>query len=401
MTITLSSIQAAAEQLRGHMVRTPSVWSPRLGERMGCELFLKLENLQYTGSFKDRGAFYRMLSLDEASKARGVIAASAGNHAQGVAYRARQLGIPATIVMPAATPFTKVERTEALGATIVLHGESLLEANEHMLELAQAQGLTVIPPYDDVRVIEGQGTIGLEMLEDHPDLDIIVAPIGGGGLMGGIAVAAKALRPEIQLIGVQTEVCPAMVGAIRGEDRPLQTRTLADGIAVKRPGKLTMPLIRDLVDHIVLVPEFQLERAIQLLANQQNLVAEGAGAAGIAAMLEEPERFHGKRVGVVVCGGNIDARLLANVLQRGLRREGRIGRLRIEIPDSPGILGQVTALVGKSGADIIEIAHQRLFSDAPAKSAILELVVETQGRPQFQRLIDSLVRAGFPTDSIS
>lgn len=401
MTVTLESIRDAAQALHGNVVRTPTVAAPRLGMRTGCELFLKLENLQFTGSFKDRGAYYRMAELDDDARRRGVVAASAGNHAQGVAYRAADLGIPATIVMPAATPFTKVERTEALGATIVLHGDSVAEATEHALELAEAHNLTMIHPFDDPRIIAGQGTIALEMLEDHPELETIVAPIGGGGLMGGIAVATKALRPDIELIGVQTEVCPAMVAALADTTLPLNARTLADGIAVKRPGKHTIPLIRDHVDHIVVVPEIQLERAIQLLAREQNLVAEGAGAAAIAALLTDPDRFANKKVGAVICGGNIDARLLTNVLLRGLRREGRIGRLRIEISDQPGALGQVTAMVGKSSADIIEIAHHRLFSDAPAKSAILELVVETQGKKQFERLVSLLNEGGFATESVS
>jgi threonine dehydratase len=325
-----------------------------------------------------------------------VIAASAGNHAQGVAYHSRHLGIPATIVMPQHTPFSKVERTEALGAAVVLHGESLAEATEHAKVLTAQHGLAFVHPYDDPAIVAGQGTVGREMLADRPDLDVIVVPIGGGGLISGIAVWAKAQRPGIRIVGVQTRLCPSMHAAVGGTDVALRTSTIADGIAVKVPGTLTKVLVQQHVDEILLVDEPIIERAMQVLANQQKIVAEGAGAVGVAALLADPTPFRGKRVGVVISGGNVDARLLSTVLLRGLQHDGKIARVRIEISDSPGVLSRVTKIIASSGADIIDIEHQRLFSAVPARQAELDVVMETRGRAHVERILSDLQQNGFP-----
>ncbi len=401
MTVTLADIQAAAEALRGHIVRTPTVPAPALSAELGCELWLKLETLQHTGSFKPRGAFVKIRSLTPAQQRAGVIAMSAGNHAQGVAFWAGRLGIPATIVMPKATPFSKVERTRALGARVELHGETLSESATHAETLARQNGLTFVHPYDDEGVISGQGTLALEMLEDVADLDCLVVPIGGGGMAAGIAVAAKALKPLIEIIGVQARLYPAMAEVLAGRAPTSGGDTLAEGIAVKSPGLITREIIRSTVAEILLVGEAEIERAVQRLAETQKLVAEGAGAAGVAAMLANRERFRGRRIATVVCGGNIDSRILASVLMRGLLRDGRMARLRVELSDAPGNLARVATLIAESGGNIVECYHQRLFQDVPIKHAELDVVVETRDAEHVREILERLRAAGFPPRLLS
>ncbi|MSP49668.1 MAG: threonine ammonia-lyase [Alphaproteobacteria bacterium] len=401
MTVTLADIRVAAEALRGHIVRTPTVPAPALSAELGCTLWLKLETLQHTGSFKPRGAFIKIRSLTPAERQAGVIAMSAGNHAQGVAYWAGRLGIPATIVMPKATPFSKVERTRALGARVELHGGSLSEAAGHAEALAKAGGLTFVHPYDDERVIAGQGTLALEMLEDAPDLDCLVVPIGGGGMAAGMAIAAKGLKPGIEILGVQARLYPAMAESLGGLPPTSGGDTLAEGIAVKAPGRITRAIIAELVSEILLVEESDIERAVQRLAETQKAVAEGAGAAGVAAILADPLRFRGRRVGTVICGGNIDSRILASVLMRGLVRDGRMARLRVELSDAPGQLAAVATLIAESGGNIVECYHQRLFQDVPIKHAELDVVVETRNSDHVREIIDRLQAAGFPPRLLS
>lgn len=396
MVLLARDIEAAAKVLANRVVRTPLVASPRLSELLGAEVFLKLENLHFTGSFKDRGSCNRIHHLREQDPhLKGVIAASAGNHAQGVAFHAGRFGIPATIVMPQTTPFAKVERTEALGASVVLHGESLLEAGEKAQELVAERGLTFLHPYDDEHIIAGQGTCALEMLEDQPDLDVLVIPIGGGGLCAGMAIYAREKKPHIRIVGVQTTLCPSMHHAVKGLTPNLRTDTIADGIAVKRPGKLTQPYIQCMVNEITLVEERSIEKAVVTLANTCKTVAEGGGAVGLAAMMDDPKPYEGKKVGIVISGGNIDSRLLSNILIRGLRRDGKIARIRIEISDRPGVLAQVTSLVGATGADIIEIEHQRLFSVLPPRRAELDVVMETRGKAHVETILAALQQAGY------
>jgi len=399
--IGLDAVRAAAAGIAGRVVRTPTVPAARLGEVLGCELWLKLESLQFTGSFKDRGACWKLQNLSADEAGRGVIAVSAGNHAQGVAYHAQRLGLPATIVMPRFAPFAKVERTRGFGAEVVLTGDTLDAAAETARAIAAERGLTFVHPYDDPLVIAGQGTIGLELAAELPPVDVMVVPIGGGGLISGIATALKALRPEIEVLGVETQLFPSMRQAIRGEAATSAGATLADGIAVKTPGRLTRAIIERLVADIVLVDEPALETAVHYLAERQKLVAEGAGAAGVAAILAEPERFRGRRVATVLCGGNIDMRLLAGVLERGLVRDGRLARLRIAIVDVPGQLARLTEIIGTSGANIIEVTHQRLFADVPAKRADVDIIVETRDSAHVAEMIDRLAASGFPARLLS
>ncbi len=394
--VTIDGIRAAERLLEGRVLRTPSLRSPALRELTGADVVLKLENMQVTGSFKPRGAYVKLASLSARDKKAGVVAASAGNHAQGVAYHARNLKIPATIYMPEATPFTKVGRTEALGAKVVLEGESLSEARTAAVKFAGKSGRAFVHPYDDVRIIEGQGTVGLELLADFPDLDAIVAPIGGGGLLAGIAVAAKALKPKIELIGVEAALYPSMSRALDGKKAAGGGQTLAEGIAVKTPGELTKPIIGDLVSDIVLVDEAALEQAVQAHLELARLVAEGAGAASLAAVLADRKRFKGRKVGLIVSGGNIDSRLLSSVLMRGLVRGGRMVRLRVEITDTPGVLSRVTGQIGDCGGNIVEVYHQRLFYDVPVKQAEVDVVVETLGAEHVREIITGLEKAGFP-----
>ena len=399
LPVTIADIHRAAEAIAGAVERTPTIAAPGLAELAGCEIYLKLETLHRTGSFKERGALNKLLTLSPAQRQAGVVAMSAGNHAQGVAYHARRLGIPATVVMPEGTPFIKIERTEGLGADVVLKGDSLVAAREAAETLAHEDGLTFVHPYDDPVVIAGQGTIALELLADRPDLDTIVAPIGGGGLISGIAVAAKALNPRIDIVGVQATLYPAMHRLMRGEHPgpAAEAATLAEGIAVKEPGQLTRRIVEALVSDILLVDEAMLEDAVEILLDRQKLVAEGAGAAGLAAILAAPARFAGRRVGIVVSGGNIDVRLLASILMRGLVREGRLVRLRAELPDVPGALSRISGIIGKHAGNIVEVHHQRLFHDTSVKRAELDVVVETQNRRHVEVLIAALNAAGFPT----
>ncbi|MDQ2101895.1 threonine ammonia-lyase [Azospirillum isscasi] len=397
-SLTLDDIRAAAARIGDRLPITPTEASPRLSEMTGCSVVLKLENQHLTGSFKERGALNKLLSLDEAERQAGVIAMSAGNHAQAVACHATRLGIRSVIVMPAFTPFTKVERTESLGARVELHGETLSDAAAHARELAEREGLVFVHPYDDPLIAAGQGTAALELLDAAPDLDMLVVPVGGGGLIGGMAVAAKALRPGVQVIGVECAMFPSMRQALAGQPIACGGATIADGIAVKAPGAVTLPLVRRYVDDVVEVGEPRLEEAVYRLATVQKLVAEGAGAAALAAVLDDPERFRGKRVGVVVSGGNIDARILAQVLTRGLVYEGRMVRLRIGITDAPGALARVARLLGEAGANIVEVHHQRLFHDVPVRMAEIDVVLETRGRSHVQRLVARMEEAGFPTE---
>jgi threonine dehydratase len=370
-----------------------------LSELTGAEIHLKIETLHRTGSFKERGALSKLLTLDARGRRAGVVAMSAGNHAQGVAYHAQRLGIPATIVMPEGTPFIKIDRTEAFGARVVLKGDRLSAARQAADALARERGLVLVHPYDDPSVIAGQGTIALELLADRPDLDTIVVPIGGGGLISGIAVAVKALNPRIEIIGVQSTLYPSMYRLMRGEDpgSPAAAATLAEGIAVKEPGRLTQRIVKALVSDILLVDDVMIEGAIEILLDRQKLIVEGAGAAGLAAVLAAPERFHGRRIGIVICGGNIDARLLASILMRGLVHEGRLVRLRSELPDVPGALSRLSGVIGKHAGNIVEVHHQRLFHDTSVKRAELDVVVETQNRRHVEVLIAALAAAGFPT----
>jgi len=396
MTVTIDDIRAAAATIAGQVVRTPAVPAPRLTEATGAKsVVLKLENLQYTGSFKDRGAYNKLKSLTAAEAKTGVIAMSAGNHAQGVACFAQRLGIPAVIVMPEGTPFNKVERTRSFGARVVIEGDTIDAAAVFARDLARRENLTFVHPYDDARIVAGQGTIGLELMADVPDLDVIVVPIGGGGIMAGIATAAKTIKPDIQMIGVEAALYPSMHHAIRNLTPVFGAQTIAEGIAVKSPGALTKAIIERLVSDILLVEEEPLEQAVQMMAEAQKIVAEGAGAAGLAAMLAHRERFAGKRVGLVVCGGNIDARLLGQVLLRGLVRDGRVISLRIQIVDQPGVLARLARAIGDAGGNIIEIYHQRLFTDLPAKRADIDAVVETRNAEHVKEITASLVAAGF------
>jgi len=399
LPVTVAAVREAAAAISEAIDGTPLIEAPALSELAGTEIHLKLETLHRTGSFKERGALAKLLTLDASQRRSGVVAMSAGNHAQGVAYHARRLGIPAMIVMPEGTPFIKIDRTEAFGATVVLKGDSLIAAREAADALARARGLVNVHPYDDHDVIAGQGTIGLEFLANRPELDTLVVPIGGGGLISGIAVAAKALKPEIDIIGVQSTLYPSMYRLLRGEDPgpPAAAATLAEGIAVKEPGRLTRQIVKALVSEIRLVDEAMLEGAVEALLERQKLVVEGAGAAGLAAVLAAPERFRGRRVGIVVTGGNMDSRLLASILMRGLVRGGRLVRLRCELPDVPGALSRLSGVIGKHSGNIVEVHHQRLFHDTSVKRAELDVVVETQNRRHVEVLMAALVAAGFPT----
>lgn len=397
MSVSIEDIRNAAAAIQGQVVRTPAVSAPRLAEAFGAAaVLLKLENQQYTGSFKDRGALNKLKSLTAAEAKAGVIAMSAGNHAQGVAYHAQRLGIPATIVMPNGTPFNKVERTRAYGARVMLEGDGIDTAAVFARDLAKREGLIFVHPYDDPKIVAGQGTIGLELLEDRPDLDCVVVPIGGGGLIGGIATAVKALKPSIEVVGVEAALYPSMHNVIHGEPPTSGGLTIAEGIAVKSPGVITKAIVERLVPEILLVPEEWIERAVQLLVETQKIVAEGAGAAGLAAMMANPTRFKDRTVAVVICGGNIDVRLLSQVLMRGLVRDGRVVTLRIEISDTPGILGAVARLIGESGGNIIEIHHQRLFYDLPVKFADVDAVIETRNADHVREIAAKLASGGFP-----
>jgi threonine dehydratase len=395
MSITIADVEAARRTIAGQVLRTPMLPAPRLSALTGAEVHVKYENLQVTNSFKDRGAFNKLASLSPTARARGVIAMSAGNHAQAVAYHAARLAIPATIVMPLTTPFVKVEATQAHGAEVVLEGESVAEAQIRAEIIARERGRTLVHPYDDPLVIAGQGTIALEMLEEAPDLDALVIPIGGGGLIAGNAVAARARKPAIEIVGAEAALYPSFWNALHGENRPLGGATLAEGIAVKNVGVLSLPIVRELVSEIVLVDEAHLEQAVNAYLTLQKTMAEGAGAAGLAAMLVNPEKFRGRKVGLILCGGNIDARILASIMVRELEREDRIVSFRLTIPDQPGVLGQIATRLGQLGANILGVEHRRLFLDVPAKGAKLDVTVETRDRAHGAQIFNALEGDGF------
>ena len=393
--LQLHDIETAAGRLAGQVLDTPFVESRTISQLTGCQVFLKFENLQYTASFKERGACNKLAQLTEAERARGVIAMSAGNHAQGVAYHAQRLGLRAVIVMPRFTPGVKVERTRGFGAEVVLHGDTLDAARSHARELAQQQGLVFVHPYDDEAIVAGQGTVALEMLREQPDLDTLVIAIGGGGLIAGIATAAKAIRPDIEIVGVQTERFPAMVNAIRGTHLPQGVSTIAEGIAVGTPGVITEAIVRKRVDDLLLVDEGDIEQAIVMLLEIEKTLVEGAGAAGLAALLKHPQRFAGKRVGLVLCGGNIDPMLLASIIERGMVRAGRLARIQVNARDVPGNLARITATVAEAGANIDEVHHQRAFTLLAAQNVAIELVLQTRGREHVGQVIERLHEAGF------
>jgi threonine dehydratase len=396
LSLTLADIQAAASRLAGHVLDTPCVESKTLGQIAGCQVFLKFENLQFTASFKERGALNKLAALVASGvSVKGVIAASAGNHAQGVAHHAQRLGLRAVIVMPVTTPMVKVERTRGFGAEVVLHGETFDEAREQALRLAEDQGLTFIHPFDDPLVIAGQGTIGVEMLHAQPDLDTLVIAVGGGGLISGIATAVRALKPGVQIVGVQTSRFPAMVNAVKGTAHAQGASTIAEGIAVGQPGRITREIVGRLVDDLVLVDEGDIEQAIVMLLEIEKTLVEGAGAAGLAALLKEPDRYAGRKVGLVLCGGNIDPLLLAAILERGMVRAGRLARIRVGARDTPGVLARITALVAEAGANIDEVHHQRAFSSLSAQSVEVELVVQTRNPAHVREVVARLQGAGF------
>jgi threonine dehydratase len=398
---TIDDIRAAAERIRGAVIRTPMLVSRTLSEIIGAEVWLKFENLQFTAAYKERGALNKLLQLTPEERKRGVIAASAGNHAQAVAYHARRLGIPATIVMPEPTPTVKVTQTAGHGATVVLYGEMFDDAYAKARELSLEKGYVFVHPFDDPQIIAGAGTVGLEMLEDAPDLDTIVVPIGGGGLMSGVSIATRAVKPDIELIGVEAELYPSMKCAIQGCHMPLGGDTLAEGIAVKQPGELTSRILKQYANDVMLVPERELERAVAMLVGIEKTVVEGAGAAGIAAMLTDPARFRGKKVATLLCGGNIDTHLLANVLVRDLVRQGRIARLRVAAQDQPGALASITRQVYEAGANVIEIRHSRIFTALPAKDTIIEVECEAKDPETIDAVVARLEAAGFRVERAS
>jgi threonine dehydratase len=400
VSITLADIEAARRTIAGHVLRTPMLPAPRLSDLTGARVHVKYENLQVTNSFKERGALNKLASLAAGERKRGVIAMSAGNHAQAVAYHAARLSVAATIVMPETTPFVKIAATEAYGAQVVLEGETIAEAQARADELAQQCGLVWVHPYDDPLVVAGQGTVALEMLEDAPELDALMVPIGGGGLISGMAIAAKAVKPGIEIVGVECSAFPSMWNALHGVNKPLGGPTLAEGIAVKNAGALTLPIVRSLVADIMLVDEAHLERAVNAYMTLQKTMAEGAGAAGLAAMLASPERFRGKAVGVVLTGGNIDPRILASIMVRELERDDRIVSFRLTIPDRPGVLGLIATRLGELGANILAVDHKRLFLDVPAKGARLDVTVETRDRGHADGIFAALADDGYAPQRI-
>lgn len=396
LPISIEDVHAAAKVLEGQIEDTPMTHSRTLSEITGAEVWLKFENIQFTGAFKERGALNKLSSLTDAEKASGVIAASAGNHAQGVAYHGRRLGIPVTIVMPRTTPFNKVEHTRAFGARVVLEGATFDEANEHALMLRDRDNLTWIHPFDDPLVMAGQGTAALEMLSVVPDLDTLVVPIGGGGLISGMATVAKAHNPAMKVYGVQASMYAGMQAALAKAAPPQGGASIAEGIAVKKPGVLTRKVVEALVDEIVLVEEEHIERAITLYVDVEKTTAEGAGAASLAALLAHPSKFAGRKVGLIICGGNIDIRLLASVLTRSLVREKRLSNIRIIGDDTPGLLALVSKVIGDAGANIMEVAHNRIALDVPAKGAEFDILMETRDAQHTQEVVDALGQAGYP-----
>lgn len=395
MPIAYKDIETARGRLAGNVVRTPQLHSHKLSEITGAQIYVKFENLQVTNSFKDRGAFNKMSYLTNEERARGVIAMSAGNHAQAVAYHARKLGIPAVIVMPETTPSTKVERTRSHGAQVVLSGETLADSQMTAEAMVKEKGYILVHPYDDDRIIAGQGTIGIEMLEDEPGLDCIVVPIGGGGVISGIAIAAKHIKPQIEILGAEVKLYPSMYHALRGQPARCGGSTLAEGIAVKNVTERTIAICKQHVDDVRLVGESDIERAVMAYLGHQKTLAEGAGAAGLAAVLADPAHFRGRKVGLVLCGGNIDPRILASVIYRELEREHRIINLRIQIDDRPGVLGRIASRLGQLGANILEVSHRRMFLDVPAKGAELEIMIETRDGRHAEEIVESIESDGF------
>ena len=395
LPVTVADIEAAAERIATSVVRTPALFAAALSEKTGARVTLKLETRQRTASFKDRGAANRLLQLSSAERERGVIAMSAGNHAQAVAYQAARLGVPATIVMPENTPFTKVRRTQAFGARTVLAGETLAEAATRAHEIAASEGLTLVHPYDDERIVAGQGTLALELLRDVPDLDVLLVPIGGGGMIAGTAVAAKALNPSIEIVGVQTERYPSYYQIANGLPPVHGGQTVAEGIAVKSIGDVPLALARELVDDVVLVSEQSTERAIHMYLEEEKLVTEGAGAIGLGALLDLEDRFRGRAVGLIVCGGNIDMGLLATVIARVRLREGRVVRMRVEINDRPGVLADVARLIGECGANILDVTHQRLNNDVSSKNAELDITFEARTPADVETIVAKLLGANY------
>ncbi len=395
-TVGFADIEEAALRLQGQVLDTPCVESKTLGQIVGAQVFLKFENLQFTASFKERGALNKLVSLLESGQPlKGVIAASAGNHAQGVAHHAQRLGLRAVIVMPVHTPTVKVERTRGFGAEVLLFGETFDDARDRALQLAEEQGLSFIHPFDDAQVIAGQGTIGIEMLRAQPTLDTLVIAVGGGGLISGITTAVRHLKPGIEIIGVQTSRFPAMVNAIQGTNHPQGASTIAEGIAVGQPGHITREIIRERVDDLVLVDEGDIEQAVLMLLEIEKTVTEGAGAAGLAALLKDPARFAGRKIGLVLCGGNIDPLLLSAIIERGMVRAGRLARIRVNARDTPGVLARITAVVAEAGANIDEVHHQRAFSTLSAQSVEVELVLQTRNPTHVAEVVASLLAAGF------
>ena len=398
--LTLDHVRAAHARIRDSIVATPTLHSKTLSDMTGANIYLKFENLQFTAAYKERGALNALLLLTEEQRQRGVIAASAGNHAQGLSYHGTRLGVPVTIVMPVPTPTVKVMQTESVGGNVVLFGESFDDAYKHARGLEAERGLTFVHPFDDPNVAAGQGTVALEMLESIPSLDMLVVPIGGGGLLSGMGTAARALKPDIGLVGVQAELYPSMYALLHGKQMACEGDTLAEGIAVKVPGAFTSQVIRGLVDEIQLVSEAQLESAVSLLLQIEKTVVEGAGAAGLAAVMANPEYFAGRNIGIVLCGGNIDTRLLANVLLRDLARSGRLARLRITLQDRPGALFKVMRLFDEHNINIIEIYHPRIFTTLPAKGLITDIECEARDAGQLQGLVNGLRMAGYVVEQV-
>jgi len=401
VTLTAADIHAAAARLTGQVLDTPCMPSRTLSAICGCEVFLKFENLQFTASFKERGALNKLAQLTPDERARGVLAVSAGNHAQGVAYHAQRLGIPATIVMPRFAPAVKVENTRRFGATVVLEGDTFDDARAHGLQLAQERGLTVVHPYDDLAVAAGQGTIGLEMLREQPSIDTLLVAIGGGGLISGVATAARSVKPQVQVVGVQTERFPAVWNAMHGQNNESAQATIADGIGVRQPGALTVPLIRERVDDVLLVGEDDIEQAILMLLEIEKTVVEGAGAVGLAALMKHRARFTGRKVGLILSGGNIEPLVLAEIIQRGMVKSGRLARLRFDVRDVPGALADVAALLGRLGANIDEVQHQRAFTSLSVERAQIEVVVHTRGDAHIDEIVAAARAQGYHAERMS
>ncbi len=392
--LSYPDIQAAAQRLRGHILQTPCVASQTLSDITGAQVFLKFENLQFTASFKERGACNRLQLLTPEEKARGVIAMSAGNHAQGVAYHAQRMGVRAVIVMPRFTPGVKVERTRSFGAQVLLHGDTLEAARQHAYALAASENLTFIHPFDDAAVAAGQGTLALEMLAEQPDLDTLIVSVGGGGLIAGVATAAKALKPNIRVVGVQTQRFPSMLNAVQGSDLPIGNATIAEGIAVATAGELTRAVVRERVDELLLVDEGDIEQAVLMLLEIEKTLVEGAGAAGLAALVRHGEKFTGQKVGLILSGGNIDPLLLASIIERGMARSGRLARIQVSARDVPGVLAHITATVAEAGANIEEVHHQRAFTLLAAQNVEIEFVLQTRNQAHVEQVLQALHAQG-------